>query len=54
MAANEKYNKEGEERKDTGVYVVQYVETPTEKEGLLSLLVEFGVANGGENVGDKT
>ena len=54
LAANEKYNKEGEDRKDTGVYVVQYVETPTEKEGLLSLLVDLGIANGGDNVGDKT
>lgn len=53
MAANEKYNKEGEERKETGVYVVQYVESSDEKTTLGRLLVDLGlVGNGSKSDGE--
>lgn len=44
FAANDRRSGPDEERKDTGLYMVHYVESPSEKTSLSQLLAERGVA----------
>ena len=48
FSANEKLNRSNEARKDTGLYMVHYVETEEEKLGLSELLKDIVLPGGGD------